>query len=164
MAFLQEEIEKKGIELSIRATKLTARVLAMAIRALLRQLKKSYNVPKAGAQSFKRLDRTIGGDTADIEVVGRIKSFERFARRYGVSYHVEKKTGTVPPTWTVYFKPKHAGNMMGALQKYSAHVLNRSKKPSVRETMQNHRELTKNRAKERAPQHRERGERSGPER
>ena len=164
MASLQEELEQKAIALSIRATKLTARGLAKAMTAALRQMEKSRNSPKKGNQSFKRLDRTIRGDTADIEVVGRIKSFERFARKHNVSYHVEKNKGTDPPKWTVYFKAPQGRNMTGAFREYSAHVLAKSRRPSVREAMRNFRDLIQNRHRERDPRERTRGERSGPER
>ena len=161
---MQEEIEHKSVAMSFQAAKLTARVLAKAMSAVLRQIKKAHDSPKTGDQSFKRLDRTISGETADIEVVGRIKSFERYARKYGVSYRVERNAKTSPSKWTVYFKSKQACNMTGAFQEYSAHVLSKSKKPTVREAMRNFRELAKDRVQEHAPKQRERSERSGPER
>ncbi|MCL2841958.1 MAG: PcfB family protein [Oscillospiraceae bacterium] len=164
MISIQEEIEQKAVALSIRATKLTARGLAKVMAAALRQIKKSRNSPKAGSQSFKRLDRTIAGDSTDIEIVGRIRSFDRFARKYNVSYHVEKNKGTNPPKWTVCFKSRQASHMTGAFQEYSAYVLTRSRKPSVREAIRSFRDVVKHRVQERDPLHRERGERNGPER
>lgn len=157
---IQEDIDQKSVALVIKSTKLTARVLAKAMAAALRQMKKAHNKPKAGRQSMKRLQRTIGGKTSDIEVGGRIKSFERFAREFEVSYRVDKNKGTVPPTWTVFFKSPQESQMTAAFKAYTAHILLAKKeKPSVRDTMAKFRELIKHAVIDRT-KHRER---SGPE-
>jgi hypothetical protein len=159
---MQEELEQKSVAVSIKAAKLTAKVLAKALAAVLRQMKKAHNAPKKGRQSFKRLNRTVGGDGADIEIGGRIESFERFARKFDVSYHVEKNKGTDPPRWTVYFKSPHAANMTAAFKAYSAHVLARgNEKSSVRAAIRKFKDVAIDAALQRGPKHRERGERSG---
>ena len=159
---LQEELEHKTVAVSFRATKLTGKALAEILKFAASRIEKKRNCQKAGNQSFKRLNRTVSGDTADIEIVGRIKSFERYAKKYDVAYHVEKNTSTYPPKWTVYFKAKQAGNMTGAFKEYSAAMLTEDKKPSVRAAIRDFREQVKNTVLERGPIHRERGERSGP--
>ena len=159
---LQEDLENRTVSVSVKATKLTAKVLAKMLRAIVNHGKKKYNAPKAGEQSFKRLNRTISGDTADVEVVGRIKSFEQFARKYNVSYHVEKTLGTDPPKWTVFFKANQASNMMAAFKEYSASILEKDKKPSVRAAIRDLGELVKQAVLERGPKVRERNK-GGPE-
>jgi hypothetical protein len=142
---MQEEITKKSVALVMKSAKLTARLLAKTMAAALQQIQKSHNKPKAGRQSFKRLQRTIGGGVADIEVGGRIESFERFARKFNVSYRLEKNKGTDPPTWTVFFKTPQESQMTAAFRAYSAHILSQNKaKTSVRDSMAKFRELLKN--------------------
>jgi hypothetical protein len=157
---IQEEIDQKSVALVIKSAKLTARVLAKAMAAALRQMKKARGKPKAGRQSLRRLQRTIGGNTTDIEVGGRIQSFERFARKFEVSYRVEKNKSTAPPTWTVFFRTPHESQMMAAFKEYTAHVLMAKKeKPSVRDAMAKFRALLKNVVLDRTKNR----ERSGPE-
>jgi hypothetical protein len=109
---------------------------------------------------LKRLQRTIGGSTADIEVGGRIQSFERFARKFDVSYRVEKNKSTDPPTWTVFFKTSQESQMTAAFKAYSQSVLAPVReKPSVRDAMAKFRALLKNVVLDRT-KHKER---SGPE-
>lgn len=158
---IQEDVEHKSVALVIKTTKLSAKVLAKAMAMALRQMKKAHNAPKAGRQSLKRLQRTIGGSTADIEVGGRIKSFECFARKFDVSYRVDKNKSTDPPTWTVFFRTSQESNMTAAFKAYTAHVLlgNRDK-PSVRETMAKFRDIIKNAVIDRT-KHKQR---EGPER
>ena len=62
---------------------------------------------KIGRNSIQRLTyKDPGANT--IEVSGRIRSFERYARKHQVRYHIEKELGTDPPKWTVYFKANQA--------------------------------------------------------
>lgn len=131
--------------LTVKGAKLTGRLLAKAMAAALRQIKKAHNAPKVGRQSIKRMNRTIGGDTSNLEVAGRIQSFERYARKHQISYHVEKDIGTNPPKWTVYFKAKQADAIMSAFSEYSKNVLNRAKsKPSLLGQLNKFKEIAKN--------------------
>lgn len=142
---MQEQVNDKTVALTVKGTKLTGRLLAKAMAAALRQMQKAHNSPKVGRQSIKRLNRTLGGDTSNIEVAGRIQSFERYARKHQISYHVEKDLGTNPPKWTVYFKAKQADAIMGAFSEYSKNVSNRAaSKPSLLSQLNKFKELAKN--------------------
>ena len=160
---LQEDLENRTVAVSVKAAKLTAKGLAKLLEAVAHQAGKKYNAPKVGEQSFKRLNRTISGETADIEIIGRIKSFERFARKYKVSYHVEKNIGTDTPKWTVFFKASQASNMMGAFKEYAASILEKDKKSSVQAVIRDSKELTQQNVLVRDPKVRERNARGGPE-
>lgn len=123
---------------------MTGRLLAKAMAAALRQIKKGRNAPKAGRQSMKRLARS-GDATSSIEAMGRIQSFEPIARKYQVSYHTERDRGTKPPTITIYFKSKQADAMTTAFSEYTKKTLNRAAdKPSVLAQLRKFKELTKN--------------------
>ena len=97
---MQEEIEQRTVSVTIQAAKLSGRVLKAAIAAALRKMEQERNTPKVGRNTMKRLAGLDGG-TNTIEVSGRIRSFERYARKHQVRYHIEKETGVTPPRWTV---------------------------------------------------------------
>ena len=104
---LQEDLEQRTVSVSIQAAKLSGRVLRAAIAAVLQKMEQERTMPKVGRNSMKRLTyKDPGANT--IEVSGRIRSFERYARKHQVRYHIEKELGTDPPKWTVYFKANQA--------------------------------------------------------
>lgn len=104
---MQEELERKSISVTVQATKLTGRVMKAAIAAALRKIEKERNTPKVGRNSMRRLTAQTP-DAHKIEVEERIRSFERYAKKYRVHYHVEKDVSVSPPKWTVYFKANQA--------------------------------------------------------
>ena len=104
---MQEELERKSISVTVQATKLTGRVMKAAIAATLRKIEKERNTPKVGRNSMRRLTAQTP-DAHKIEVEERIRSFERYAKKYRVHYHVEKDASVSPPKWTVYFKANQA--------------------------------------------------------
>ena len=57
-----------------------------------------------------------GGGMNTIEVSGRLRSFERYARKYQIRYHIEKEVGSKPPRWTVYFKANQADALTAAFK------------------------------------------------
>ncbi len=86
---MQEQINERSVALTFRAAKFTGRALAKAMAAALRQMQKSRAKPKKGRQSYRRLTRT-GAGTDEIEVGGRIRSFEHIARKNRVGYTLTK--------------------------------------------------------------------------
>ena len=100
---MQEELEQRTVSVTVQAAKLSGRVLKAAIAAALRKMEQERNTPKVGRNTMKRLAGRDGGMNT-IEVSGRIRSFERYARKHQVRYHIEKEVGVDPPRWTVYFK------------------------------------------------------------
>jgi hypothetical protein len=140
-----EQVNDKSVSLSIRCAKLTGRVLAKAMAAALRQMKKARNAPKTGDQSMKRLTRTLGDASDKVEVGERIDSFERIARKHGVSYHIEREIGYDPPKHTIYFSAKQNGAMTAAFNEYAAMMVKREKdnKMPLRERFAKFKELIK---------------------
>lgn len=140
---VQEDIDQKTVALTIKAAKLTGRVLAKAISAALRKMKQSRDAPHHGKQTVKQLARQNTG-LQNIEITdGNIKSFERVARKYGVDFALKKDNDT-PPKWMVFFKARDADALTAAFTEFSRDTLKRSKKPSVLEAMRNFKELVKN--------------------
>ena len=84
---MQEELEQRTVSVSIQAAKLSGRVLRAAIAAVLQKMEQERTMPKVGRNSMKRLTyKDPGANT--IEVSGRIRSFERYARKHQVRYHI----------------------------------------------------------------------------
>lgn len=137
---MQEEVEQRTISVSIQAAKLTGRVLRAALAAALRKIEEKRTVPKVGRNNLKRLTDKEGGPE-NIEVPGRIRSFERYAKKHQVRYSVEKNTNTTPPTWTVYFKANQAKALQAALKEYTQKDLLRSDRPSLLSQLRKFKEL-----------------------
>lgn len=137
---MQEDIEQRTISVTVQASKLTGRVLKTAIAAVLQKMEQERNTPKVGRNSMKRLTaRDPGANT--IEVTGRIRSFERYARKHQVRYHIEKEVGTNPPKWTVYFKANQADALTAAFKEYTQKDLARTQRPSLLSQLHKFKEL-----------------------
>ena len=137
---MQEDIEQRTISVTVKASKLTGRVLKAAIAAVLQKMEQERNTPKVGRNSMKRLTaRDPGANT--IEVTGRIRSFERYARKHQVRYHIEKEVGTDPPKWTVYFKANQADALTAAFKEYTRKDLARTQRPSLLSQLHKFKEL-----------------------
>lgn len=137
---MQEDIEQRTISVTVQATKLSGRVLKAAIAAVLQKMEQERNTPKVGRNSMKRLTaRDPGANT--IEVTGRIRSFERYARKHQVRYHIEKEVGTDPPKWTVYFKANQADALIAAFKEYTQKDLARTQRPSLLSQLHKFKEL-----------------------
>lgn len=140
---MQDEVNQKTVAISIKATKLTAQVLAKALLLALRKIQRARDAPKHGKQSVKKLARQNAG-LQNVEITdGNIKSFERVARKFGVDFAL-KKDGGNPPKWLVFFKARDADALTAAFTQFSRDTLKKTPKPSVLETMRNFKELVKN--------------------
>ena len=156
---VQEDIEQRTISVTVQASKLTGRVLKAAIAAVLQKMEQERNIPKVGRNSMKRLTaRDPGANT--IEVTGRIRSFERYARKHQVRYHIEKEVGTDPPKWTVYFKANQADALTAAFKEYTQKDLARTQRPSLLSQLHKFKELAQALGRDRG-QNKDQG---GPER
>lgn len=154
---MQEDIEQKSVVLITKGTKITAKLLAKAMAAALRQMKKARDAP--GKQSMKQLAK--GGSLQNIEITDdNIRAFNPIAREFGVRYTLKKDISTDPPRWLVFFRAKDADALTAAFRKFTAITLNRkAEKPSVREAMVKLRDIIKHAVIDRTRNK----ERSGPE-
>lgn len=145
---MQEELEQRTISVSIQTAKLTGRVLRSAISTVLQKIEQERTNPKVGNNRLKRLTyKDPGANT--IEVSGRIRSFERYARKYQVRYHIEKEVGTDPPKWTVYFKANQADALTAAFREYTKKDLEQENRPSLLTQLRKFRDLAQNLGKDR---------------
>lgn len=156
---MQEEIEQRTVSVTIQAAKLSGRVLKAAIAAALRKMEQERNTPKVGRNTMKRLAGRDGGMNT-IEVSGRIRSFERYARKHQVRYHIEKEVGVDPPRWIVYFKANQADALTAAFKEYTKKDLSRESRPSMLAKLHKFKELAQALGKDRVKNK----EHGGPER
>ncbi len=125
---MQEEVENKTVNFAISTTKLSARTLLGAAKFFLQQYDKHAST---GKQSMKRLvGQKHGVTNIDIEKTS-IKSFDKFARRYGIDYAIKKDATVSPPRYLLFFKAQDTDALNFAFKEYSADVLNKAKRPSV---------------------------------
>ena len=145
---MQEEINHKTITVCINGAKVTTRVLKAALRALLRAREKhKQSVQRRGAayqeedvavnrgkQSLRDL-QTEGSELSNIEITDEnIKSFERYARKYGVDYALKKDKAADPPRYFVFFRARDVKTMEAAFKEYSEYTT-KERKPSVKKKL-----------------------------
>ena len=109
----------------MKASKLTARSLAYALRAVGRKIAKEYRASKTphGKQSVKKL-MAHGVATNSIELSGDTKTFDRVARKWNVDYAFYKAG---PDKYLLFFKSGQANAITACFSEYSKKVLNKSK-------------------------------------
>ena len=109
----------------MKASKLTARSLAYALRAVGRKIAKEYRASKTphGKQSVKKL-MAHGVATNSIELSGDTKTFDRVARKWNVDYAFYKAG---PDKYLLFFKSGQTDAITACFSEYSKKVLNKSK-------------------------------------
>ena len=145
---MQEEINHKTITVCIKGAKVTANTLKAALRALLRAREKhKQNVQRReaayqeddiavnrGKQSLRDL-QDEGSELSNIEITDEnIKSFERYARKYGIDYALKKDKAADPPRYFVFFRARDEKTMEAAFKEYSEYTT-KEKKPSVKKKL-----------------------------
>ena len=109
----------------MKASTLSARSLAYALRAVGRKIAKEYRASKTphGKQSVKKL-MAHGVATNSIELSGDTKTFDRVARKWNVDYAFYKAG---PDKYLLFFKSGQADAITACFSEYSKKVLNKSK-------------------------------------
>ncbi|MDR1210154.1 MAG: PcfB family protein [Clostridiales bacterium] len=154
---MQKEIQNRSVVLTTKAARISARALAAMMKAALRQSRRNRDAPARGRQTVRRLSR--GGALQNVEITDEnIKSFQPFARKYGVDYALQKDASSEPPRWLVFFKSKDVDAMTAAFKEFSAKTLTKSReKPSTLDAMEKFRELLKRPTREKV-RHKTHGE------
>lgn len=125
---VDEEVSRCTIALSIKAGKLTARVLAQALQAAGRQITKAHREHQTphGRQTVRQL-MAHGAATNSIEIEAP-RQFDRVARRFNVDYAFYK---TGPDKYLLFFKSGQADAVTACFSEYSKRLLKRSKSSRV---------------------------------
>ena len=123
---MQEEVERRAIAISLTAGKFTARTLAKALEAALRQMREQHNKSRApqGRQSV---------NVSRIPLDGSTRLFDRVARKYNVDYAF-RKTG--PKQYRLYFKAGQADAITDCFAEYTKRAMRKSRPPSVLKQME----------------------------
>ena len=144
---MQEELEQRTVSVSIQAAKLSGRVLRAAIAAVLQKMEQERTMPKVGRNSMKRLTyKDPGANT--IEVSGRIRSFERYARKYGINYALKKDKSKEPPVYLVFFKGRDQDALNAAFREFSQKQIQKANKPSIHKRLAAYRAMMPKRTKD----------------
>jgi len=119
---VQSHANDRCVAIGVKATKLTARLLAQAMQAFLKKAGKSTE--KHGNQSLKSLTKS-GASIEKVEIPpdSDINSFKKTARKYNIDFSLQKDSSTDPPNWLVFFKSKDAKSMDAAFKEFSKGVL-----------------------------------------
>jgi len=150
---MQEQIEERAVAISVKAAKITGRLLAKAMQAFLKKMQEP--IQKDGKQSIKSLTKQ-GASLSSIDIDGdNIGSFSRIARKYNVDFALKRDDAESPPKWMVFFKAKDADALTAAFNEYSKIQLKpKTRKPSLLARLEKAKELVtqtappvKNRAK-----------------
>ena len=135
---MQDYINDQSKTVVIKANKITAKVLAKALRAVLAKMNKSKAPPNTRVKhkGKQRVDQLVkqGDGVTNIEITdANIKAFEPIARKYGIEYALQKDDSESPPKWLVFFKPRDADALTAAFKEFTAKTLkrNKQKKPSL---------------------------------
>ena len=137
---MQEQVEEKSVALSIKATKITGRLLAQAMQAFLKELKEPNY--KQGKQSVKSLAKH-GASLTSVPVDGdNIGSFNKIARKHNVDFSLKKDSSEAPPKWMVFFKAKDADAIQSAFNDYGKlQIKHKKSKPSMLAALEQAKEL-----------------------
>jgi hypothetical protein len=121
-----EQINDRCVALSTRGSKITARILAKAMLAIISKAKKPRG--KNGEQSLKSLSKS-GSNLEDIEISGEnIGSFKKIARKYDIDFALKCDKSESPPKWVAFFKSKDGKAMEKAFNEYASQILKQKSK------------------------------------
>ena len=161
---MQEEVNEKTISLCIKGGKITAQILKAALIKLLAEMDKKKQrgkgeksqCKKTGRQSIKSLQKSGAQITNIVVTDNNIKSFDRVARKYGVDYSLKKAEKEGKTEYLVFFKAKDVDVMTAAFKEYTGVSLKKEQRQSIRKKLEQakervakHREITKEKTKDR---------------
>ena len=137
---MQEQVNEKTVALTVKASKITGRLLAQAMRAFLKKAREPTH--KNGKQSIKSLTKQ-GASLSSIGIDSdNIGSFNRIARKYSVDFALKRDDAEPTPKWIVFFKAKDSDAITAAFTEYSKILLKqKDRKPSLLAALEKAKEL-----------------------
>lgn len=162
---MQDEVNEKTMALCIKGGKISAQILKTALTKLLAEIEKKkqqskkmgeQNRCKRGKQSIKNLQQSGAQLTNIVVTDNNIKSFDRVARKYGIDYSLKKAEKEGKTEYLVFFKAKDVDVMTAAFKEYTGVSLKKEQRQSIRQKLEQakervakHREITKEKMKDR---------------
>ena len=125
---VDEDISRRTIAVSIKASKLTARGLAYVLGAIARKIAKHHRAKQTphGRQTVRQL-MGHGAATNSIEVEAPVL-FDRVARKWNVVYAFYQ---VAPDKHLLFFKAGQADAITACFSEYSKRLLKRTKSTKV---------------------------------
>jgi len=123
--FLQEQIDREAIAITVNASKLAAKDLAIVLKKVVEAIKNRYRAAQTphGKQSVKKLmNHNMPTNTIPIE--GDKGLFEQVARKWNVDYAFHK---TGPKKYLLLFKSGQADAITAAFSEYSNIVMKQAR-------------------------------------
>ena len=146
---MQEDIERRTVAVSVTATKLTGKVIARALAAVLRKIQKEQRKGQApqGRQSVKKL-MNHGAATNSLPLDGDTRLFDQVARKYNVDYAFHK---TGPKKYLLFFKAGQADAITACFSDYTKRVMAKAKdkRPPILEQLKKLGDMEKTRPRQR---------------
>ena len=139
---MQEEMDRANMAIVIQGGRISKEILQAAIRKVLRENSRFNSRNTLGAQRIYSGKQSLsklagkGHELSSIEITEKnIKSFEKVARKYAVSYALKKDKSCDPARYIVFFKAKDYAQMKTAFTEYAGKSLGKSKKPTLLEKL-----------------------------
>jgi len=141
---VQSHTNERSVAISIKAAKLSARLLAQAMRAFRNKSRKAGAEGKHGEQSLKSLTKA-GATIENVEIPSDsdINSFKKTARKYNIDFALKKDSSTDPPNWIIFFKSKDSKSMDAAFKEYSKSVLDKTPTTPIAKEMERFKDIAK---------------------
>ena len=143
---IEEDASRRTIAITVKAGKLTARTLAVALAAVGRKIQKARREAQTphGKQSVKKL-MAHGAATNSIEVTAP-QQFDRVARKWNVDYAFYQAE---PGKYLLFFKAGQADAITACFAEYSTAVLTKTKtrRAPIREQLKKAAELVRQQPK-----------------
>ena len=156
---MQDEVNEKCVTIIVNGGKISEQILKDAIMLAFEHMK--TNLTRDGAEAtYKGRVKVVdlaakGEELANIEITDKnIRSFERFARKYNVTYSLKKDRSREPPRYLVFFKARDSVQMEAAFKEYTGYSLKKKSRSSILESMRKlMKEQTRHREREKTKEH-----------
>lgn len=150
---MQEEVNKKTVNLAIQTGKLSAKTLYKICLWYLRHEKQKFtqrklkaSEPKKGKQTVKELiGQGQGVSSVDLADTG-LRDFQKIAKKYGVDFAVVKDKAGENPRYTIFFKAKDADAISKVMAEYASKQVKKEKqaeKPSLLKRLAHFKDVVK---------------------
>lgn len=156
---MQEEVTGKTVTFVVQTTKFSADIMRRMMDKYLSSIEQNRRNKKAqkrqeklekkreppqGRIKIKELAKQNAGMT-NIEINKKnIKSFEKYARKYGINYALKKDKSKSPPVYLVFFKGRDQDAINAAFREFTSAQLKKKNKVGIRKKLSLHRAAVKN--------------------
>ncbi len=159
MGYTQEEVTHRTIALTVRTGVLTEEILRRAMEEYLKGYKMQEKNPtgKIPVRDLMKYDQ--GAQTMEIGN-GKIRTFDRVAKKYNITYSVKKDKSGQPPKYIVFFRGKDQDILARAFADYCDLNEKRQKRGSVIKKLKDFREKARSAPDKERKKERSRGRES----